>query len=555
MPTLTEDDIKFLIDRNDNLKATRLLYEPLWEEIAQFIFPRRVGIGYTPTQGQKQTSVLYDSTAIHSNELLAASMHGTLTPSSSKWFSLKLRDERLNRVKEVMDWLDTCGDRMYLAFRQSNFNSEIHEVFLDQGSFGTACLLIEEKPITRFGFNGLQFQALQNSGYCIDEDAEGRVDTLFREFELSARAAKKKWGEQNLGEKVRKALEKDVHKEDDKFKFLHCVYPSGDGATAQPFISYYIGLDDKNEIVSKKYWEFPFMVPRWSKSSGEVYGRGPGHTALPDVKTLNKAKEFGLKAWAKDLDPPTFERDGGVVGSLKLYPGGRNVVSDKDAIWTMDHKIRYDVSQIKEEELRQSIRQIFYSDQLKLQEGPEMTATEVQVRYELMQRLLGPTIGRDESELMNPMIERIFGVMFRANSKTFEILPPPPAILAKMGIREIDIEYEGPLAKAQRMSELGANKQVWAVAVDMSTVAPEVLDNLDADITIRNTAEIVGASKLLRSIEEVKEIREERAQQQAAEAQKQDMERAALGVGKAGPGLKALSEAAGGGTAQTAGSK
>jgi hypothetical protein len=116
-----------------------------------------------------------------------------------------------------------------------------------------------------------------------------------------------------------------------------------------------------------------------------------------------------------------------------------------------------------------------------------------------------------------------------------------------MGIREIDIEYEGPLAKAQRMSELAANKQVWAVAVDMSTVKPEVLDNLDGDATIRNTAEIVGATKILASMEDVAKIRDQRAKAQAAEQQKMDMERMAVGAGRAAPALKALSEAAGGG--------
>ena len=35
--------------------------------------------------------------------LLAASMHGTLTPSNSVWSSFKLRDDRLNQIKEVMD--------------------------------------------------------------------------------------------------------------------------------------------------------------------------------------------------------------------------------------------------------------------------------------------------------------------------------------------------------------------------------------------------------------------------------------------------------------------
>jgi hypothetical protein len=545
---LNKEDVEFLIRRNDKLKSTRILYEPLWEEIAEYEFPRRVGIGSYISPGQKQTTYLYDSTAIHAIELLAASMHGTITPSSSKWFSLKLRDDRLNKIKEVMDWLELCADRMYLAIHQSNYNSEIHEVYLDLGAFATACLLIEEKPLKVPGFNGLQFKSIQNSEYCIDEDAEGRVDTVFREFELSARAAYLKWGD-SLGEGVKKYTEKDQD-QDHKFKFLHAVMPSGDGTNARPFVSYYVSLEDRNLLSEKSYWEFPYMVPRWSKSSGETYGRGQGHTALPDVKTLNKAKEFGLKAWAKDLDPPTFEKDRGVISSLKLYPGGRNVVRDKDSVWMMDHHIRYDVSQIKEEELRQSIRQIFYADQLKLQEGPEMTATEVQVRYELMQRLLGPTIGRLESELLNPKIERIFSIMLRASSSKFEVLPPPPAILSKMGIKEIDIEYEGPLAKAQRMSEMAGARNLFAVGAEITQVNPEanVFDNLDSDEVFRGMAEVSGApSKYLRSVEEVAKIREARLQAQQVEQQKMDMQRMAEGAGRAAPALKAMQEASSGG--------
>ena len=103
---LTEEEIRFQVDRNDELKAVRVLYEPLWEEIAQFIFPRRVGIGYKPTPGLKQTTMMYDSTAEFALNTLAAAMHGTITPSASVWSSFKLRDARLNQLKEVMDWLE-----------------------------------------------------------------------------------------------------------------------------------------------------------------------------------------------------------------------------------------------------------------------------------------------------------------------------------------------------------------------------------------------------------------------------------------------------------------
>ena len=77
---------------------------------------------------------------------------------------------------------------------------------------------------------------------------------------------------------------------------------------------------------------------------------------------------------------------------------------------------------MKENQLRTAIRQAYYSDQLQLQEGPQMTATEVQVRYELMQRLFN--ISRFQSEFLNPLIERVFGIMFRAGA----LLPEPESI-------------------------------------------------------------------------------------------------------------------------------
>jgi hypothetical protein len=549
---LTSEEIKFHIDRNEELKDTRRVYEPLWEEIAEYIFPRRTGINYKQSPGLKQTSKQYDSTAELGLNDLASSMHGTLTPTSMVWSSFKLRDNRLNQIKEIMDWLEMCANTMTVARNQSNFRSEIHEVYLDLAGFGQGCIFIEEKPLYYPGFNGLQYKSLTNSEYCTSENAEGKVDTLYREFELTAAAAVRKFGKDKVGKKISDTVDK---KPFEKFKFLHCVYPEEvefAPTSEKPFVSYYIGMDEKNLIASGGYWEFPFIVPRWSKASGEDYGRGRGHIALPDVKTLNKAKEFGLKAWAKDLDPPTFERDGGVIGSLKMYPGGRNIARDKDSIWMLDHKIRYDVSQIKEDALRQSIRQVFFSDQLNLPEKSEMREMEVAVRYELMQRILGPALGRFEGEGLNPLIEREFGIMMRATSGKYPVLPPPPPILARMGIDEIDIEYEGPLAKAQRQHEMTRMQKVIGFAGQIGQIYPDVFDNFDRDEVIRVAAEVEGMpSRAMNSLEEVLAIREQRAKLQAQEQQKQDLERLAAGLKDAAPAGKVLMEAVSGeGTAE-----
>jgi hypothetical protein len=535
---LTKEEVKFLIDRNDKMKATRALYEPLWEDIAKFIFPSRVGIGYKPSPGAKQTTDIYDSAAIFALDQFASSMAGAITPSSSRWHYLKIADNRMNSIKEIMDWLELCGELMHYQRLRSNFYSEIPETYADLGAFGEGCIFTEENPIERKGFNGIYYKALANSEYCTAENHQGMVDTLFREFELSARAARDKW-KNNLTKKILDTAEKEPDK---KFIFLHSVFPSENGGEKR-YLSYYINLDEKELISEGGYYEFPFAVPRMKKTSGEEYGRGQGHIALPDTKSLNKAKEFGLKAWAKDLDPPTFERDGGVIGSLKLRPGGRNIVRDKDSIWMMDHRIRYDVSQIKEEELRKSIRQIFYSDQLQLQEGPEMTATEIQVRYELMQRLLGPSMGRIQIELLKPLVEREFGIMMRARG-----LPMPPAILAQLKVREIDVEYEGPLARAQRAADVLGIQRLYNFAGQIAQIPPSdgisnPYDNIDSDEALRYTAEVSGApSRVMRSIEQRTILRENRLKMMKSEMQKRDMERIAEGASKAIPAIKAIGE-------------
>jgi len=550
---LTKEEIKYHIDRNNDLKQVRLLYEPLWEEIAEYIFPRRIGISYKPSPGSKKTSKQYDSTAELALNDLASSMHGTLTPSSTVWCSFKLRDNRLNQMKPIMDWLEVCANTMSVARHQSNFNSQIHEAYLDSSGFGQMCILVQEKPILYPGFNGLKYTCLPNSKYCTSEDAEGNVNTIYWEDEFTADAAIRKWGEKNLPKKITETAKK---KPFDKFTFLTCVYPrefNFDRDTSEkPFVGYTLFVDDQEFIAEMGYWEFPAIVARWSKASGEDYGMGRGHIALPDVKTLNKAKEFGLKAWAKDLDPPTFEKDGGVIGSLKLVPGGRNIARDKESIWTLDHKIRYDVSQIKEDQLRQSIRQVFFSDQLNLPEKSDMREMEVAVRYELMQRILGPALGRFEGEGLNPLIEREFGIMMRATSGKYPVLPPPPPVLARMNVKEIDIEYEGPLAKSQRRGEMVSMQRVFATVGQVQPVYQDIFDNFNGDEAARHIAETEGMpSKVMRSVEERDAIRKQRAQQQAIEQKKMDMERLALGIGKAAPAIKAIGEMAGGqGTAE-----
>jgi len=544
---LTNEEVQYHFKWNDKLKETRNLYEPLWEEIATFFSPWRKGISYKTSPGDKQTRELFDSCGIFSLDQLGSTMCGTITPSSMVWAYLKVAQEELNHVKPIMDWLEDSSSRLHWARKNSNFYAEAPALFEDLPGFGQGCIFVDENPIKKIGFNGFYYKSIPNAEYCTSEDHQGFVDTLFREFTLSARSAFKKWGDK-LPEKIVECakLEKDSEHE---FTFLHCAYPNPE-PIGLPFVSYYFNIDEKKLISEKGYYELPFIVPRLRKSSGEGYGRGQGHIALPDAKSLNKAKELDFKAWASDINPATFETSAGIVGSLKLYAGGRNVAKNKDSIWTLERNIKYNVSQIKEEELRQAIKQMFYSDQFNLPEKGEMREVEVMVRYELMQRLLGPAVGRIEVELLKRLVEREFGIMYRAKA-----LRPIPPIFKQLGIENIDIEYEGPLSRSRRMSEAQGIQKLYAFAGGIAQAKndPAVMDPLDDDEAIRIIGEISGApSRVMKSEEAVLAIRKKRQQAIQTEKQKQDLERLAGGINQITPALEMMQEASQGGKGGTA---
>lgn len=536
---------KQLLKRWEGLQGEHELWRPNWQELSDYIIPRRSNFVTQRSPGQKQTELLFDSTALRANGRLAAIINGTLTSRATKWFSLKMRLEELNEDKEVQLWLEECAKRMYRAFNQSTFASEAGELYSDLSGLGTSAMFVEERYPDKPGWNGFIFRTIPLHSFCIDEDAEGKADTFFYTFNLSVQAAINKWGLENLGEKIQRAAKQK--KFDEQFMFLHCIYPRIKGipdsliSKRMPWASVYIDIEDKVIVTEGGFREFPVMVPRWEKTSGEKYGRGPGFTALPDVKTLNEAKKLSLKAFAKALNGPTKSVYETLKTPIKNIPGGNTVVrkiDDLEPLYPPGYfREAFGSEQIKSTELRESIRQIFYEDQLQLPTGPAMTATEVTIRFELLQRILGPTMGNIEAYFLNPLIDRCFAIMLRRGA-----LPEVPEILANSGA-QIDVEYEGPLSKSQRLSEVESIRKLQELVAAAATIDPGALDNVDMDQVIRITADALGVpKKIIRDPKEVGAIRADRAEQQQQMQEMADTERMAAAAGKVAPALKLVTQ-------------
>ena len=526
---------KALLKRFDKLKAQRQNWESHWQEVADYMIPRKADVVKSRSRGDKRTELIFDSSPLQSVELLAASLHGMLTNPSTPWFSLRFKEENMEFEDEAKEWLESATDVMYTAFNRSNFQQEIFELYHDLITFGTAAMFIEEDDE-----DILKFSTRHINEIFISENDKGRIDTVFRKFKMSARAAVQKFGE-NVSTEIATKNRKDPYEE---VEIIHVIYPRSDfnpkkqDKQNMPFASVYMEAKTGDELSISGFKEFPFVVPRYLKASHEIYGRSPAMTALPDVKMLNEMSKTTIKAAQKQVDPPLLVPDDGFILPVRTVPGGLNFYRSgtRDRIEPMNIGANNPLGLNMEEQRRNSIRNAFYVNQLMMQQGPQMTATEVIQRNEEKMRLLGPVLGRLQSELLKPLIDRAFNILLRKN-----MFKPAPEFLAG---QDIEIEYVSPLAKAQKSTELQAIMRGIEIMGSLANVAP-VFDYVNFDKLVKHLMDIVGVpQKILKPQSQVNAERQAKEQQQQQMQQMQQLQQVAEAGGKVAPLAKALPDEA-----------
>ena len=525
-----------IIDRYEYLKGQRINWDAHWQELADYVIPRKDDVYLSRMKGEKKHNQIFDSTGIHSNELLASALHGMLTNPATMWFSLSTGDEFLDQDDEVRLWLQDAARQMHNVLNNSNFHTHIHELYLDIGCFGTALMRIEEHET-----DVVRFQSRPIYEAFISENHQSVVDTVYRTFRYSVRQIRQHFGEEVMDESMLNQLKDNYMQE---YEIIHAVEPVEDDLqyTAKKGFKYrstYV-LKDKQLVLSEGgFKEFPFVVPRWTKIAGEVYGRSPAMKALADLKMLNLVMKTTIRGAQKVIDPPLLMPDDGVMMPLKTTPGAINfyraglgtdkMVSPLDTGSKVDFGIEF------VERIRVKIREAFFIDQLQLNTGPQMTATEVAQRTEEKLRLLGPILGRQQFELLRPMVGRLFNIMMRK-----KMLGQIPEILAE---RELQVQYSSQIAKAQKTAEADSFLRVMNILGPLSQLQPEIIDNLNGDQALRFLSKAYGLpEQMLRPMEDVIETRNARQEQQAQAQQMQQMAMQADAMKSGAPALKAMRE-------------
>ncbi len=459
-----KNEVAEYLAKFEELRAERSQFENHWQECYDHIIPRKAIITTTKSPGNKRGYELFDTTAITANQQLGGMLHGFLTNPAVRFADFTVDDPKLMRNERVMAWLDDCADIVYNILNQSNFQTEIHEIYLDQGAIGTACLYMEEDD--RFV---VRFSARNMAEIFIDEAPNGSVDTVYRRFEWTPARIVKEFGEETPA-KIKEMAEKGVS---DKLELVHIVKPMDSDDMRSGTFKYesvYICVSEKLLLSSGGYKEFPFAVPRWTKTAGEKYGRSPGMDALPDIKMVNAMMETTLAGAQRTVNPPLMVQDDAVIGSVRLVPGGLTLVrpSNDKPIQPLIVDARIDFGYQVIEDTRKRVRAAFFVDKLWLSEGPQMTATEVMQRSEEGMRFMGPVVGRQHFDGLRPMMEWVMSVLLRK-----KLLPAPPEELRG---RRVDVRYSSLVARAQRAGEGRTITQAIQTIAPLLQISPESVD-------------------------------------------------------------------------------
>jgi hypothetical protein len=511
-----------LIGEWQQLYSTRGNWQSQWTEIAQRIYPMESYLfqNYNGgiTQGEKRTTEIFDSTGVLALQRFGAILDSLLTPRDQFWHQLRADDAKLMKNREVARYFETVNDILFKEryAATANFASQNQKQYLSLGAYGTGVMFIDALQ----GSPGLRYRNVHLGETYIRENHQGVIDAVCRHFPYSARQAMQKWGEK-LPESIRTAAEKSP---DQMFWFLHWVRPNEDrdpemrDHRGMEFSSDYVCVDGQVLLEESGFRSFPYAVSRYFQCSNEPYGRSPAMDVLPALKTLNEQKKTMLKQGHRIVDPVLLAHDDGVLDGFDLTPGAINfgaVSSEgRTLVQTLPSGNVQAGKELMDDE-RQLINDTFLISLFQiLTENPEMTATEVMERTREKAILLAPTLGRQQSEYLGPMIHRELDVLSRQGK-----LPPQPQIL-KQAKGEYKIVHDSPISRTMKAE--GASGAMRAVQqtleVVQATQDPSYLNYFNFDAMVPDVARISGTPESwINSPQQV--MMKKRAQAQAQQTQ------------------------------------
>ena len=528
---------KAFLSRNERIEADRRPMIELWADVADFQLAYRGKYLYSiaSTGGEKnrpkRNRNQLNNKARRALRTAAAGMMTGITSPARPWFRLGMADPEMARNGAIKEWLHHTQSLMYRIFASSNFYDTVHQLYIELLVFATANMAAFHNydSVARF-------RTYPIGSYSLDSNGCGKIDTSYFRYSQNVGQVVKEFGLENCSNKVQK-LWKDG-KENAMVELLHAIEPNDGRDSLSPFahdmpfrsVVLEVNCDERDYnkfLRTSGFRSFPCMTPRWDIVGDEVYGTDcPGIMCLGDTKGLQVGEKRKGQVIDKITDPPLFGTKTAITAlGGKKTPGPGEVIETSDANAKLTGVYGNYAPNIAElnnhiDRIEQRISETYYENLFLLisQQEKGMTATEVAERHEEKLLVLGPVLERVHSELLDPLIERVFELMVASG-----IAPPPPRGL---NVKELNVEYVSILAQAQKLVAVTGLERLTAFTANLGAVWPAAVAKIDPMVAVDEYADSWGINpKIVRTTDEAAQIVEaqvkQAAQQNALDQQQQ----------------------------------
>jgi hypothetical protein len=489
-----DTDVRRLLTRYKSAQSIKDLWMPTFEECYEFSLPQRESF-YSESIGRRRADRIFDETAVVGVQEFASRLQAGIVPNYARWADMVAGTEvPQEQQKEVNLALDEVTEYVFEILQNSNFSQEVHETFLDC-AVGTGILLVEEGDAVQ----PIRFKAIPLPQVVLDAGHNDSIDHVFRKRMIKMRDLVYAYPNGTMSEKMTMDMEKGAEKD---CEVIEVVYRNYANTKEEEYKYCAIATAYEHKIVEETFngiGSNPYIIYRWSKVAGEVYGRGPLQLALPAIKTANLVIELILENAQMSISGMYQVEDDGVINvdNIALIPG--TIIpkaSGSSGLQPIAPAGNFNVSDLVLRDMRTNIKKALYNDMLGTpNEKTPMTATEIAERMADLSRQIGAAFGRLQAELVNPVLQRVIYIL----KKQGRIQVPV------VNGREIKIRSSSPLAQAQHQQDVATIDRFLGMI--QTRVGPELLNILvKQDEVAKFIAKKLGVpEELIRSNEEMQE--------------------------------------------------
>lgn len=509
-----------------------------YRELAEFVQPRRGRFNVTDrNRGEKAHQSIINSRASWALKVARAGLLSGIMSPATEWFVLGVDDPELKEYKPVQEYLYEVKNVLNQVFNSSNLYNMAPVMLGEMVQFGTGCMYQEDDFDTVS-----RFYAHSVGSYAIAQNGELRVDTVYREWQMTALQMVKRFGLPNVSVGVKNAY--DAGNYDAWFTVRHCVMPNDDYkpgivlAKNKRFASIYWEPNDTEGKLLRKsgYDRFPYYVPRWEVTAEDIYGTDcPGMTALGDVKGLQVGERRLAQAVDKLVHPPLQGPASLRNTPINQLPGGATLFDPDGTSQGLKpiYEVKPDVQAlgVNLKRIEDRIDRAYYVDLFLAISN--MDGVQPRNQLELSQRnqerllQLGPPLTQLFGEFLNPLIDNTYLRLVELDRLAGggKILPLPPKELQG---REIRPTYISTLAVAQRAAGLGNIERVGTFVGGLMQAGLSDGQKFDGDQAIDIYAEQLRIPpSIVRADEQVASLRKQAQQAQEQAAMMEQMKTAA----------------------------